>query len=63
MIPYTYEEWKNCIVNDCKIELTKDFAKRRLAVYEDASSKETIKFKQLHGADHLSNVIYWLRQV
>ena len=35
MIPHTFEEWKSCIINDCKIDLTVDFAQKRLAVYSD----------------------------
>jgi len=30
MIPNTFDEWKKCIVNDCKIELTKTFAQSRI---------------------------------
>ena len=63
MIPRTFAEWKNCIVNDCKINLTKDFAKKRLKVYENQHNAETRKFKELYGAQHLENVIYWLKKV
>ena len=28
MIPQSYEEWKNCIENDCGIPLTKDFIEK-----------------------------------
>lgn len=63
MIPRTYEEWKYCIVNDCGINLTKEFASKRLKVYQNAHSPETIKFKKLYGDQHLNNVIYWLQKV
>lgn len=63
MIPQTYEEWRSCIVNDCKISLTSDFAAKRLNVYQDASNPETVKFKNLYGEQHLNNVIRWLQQV
>jgi len=43
MIPQTFEQWKTCIVNDCKINLTKDFAQQRLAVYQDNKNVETQK--------------------
>ncbi|AIM38375.1 hypothetical protein KO02_18030 [Sphingobacterium sp. ML3W] len=29
MIPQTFEHWKSGIINACKINLTKDFAKQR----------------------------------
>lgn len=63
MIPQTFEEWRNCIVNDCKINLTKEFAMQRLKVYEDASNTETKKFASLYGEHHLQNVINWLNLI
>jgi len=63
MIPQTFEEWKNCIVNDCKINLTKDFAKERLTVYQDPQNKETQKFISLYGEEHLNNIINWLKRI
>ena len=63
MIPQTFTEWQNCIVKDCKIELTKTFAAKRLAVYQDPNNNETIKFVELYGVQHLHNVIQWLKQV
>ena len=35
MIPNTFEAYKSYIINDCKINLTKDFAKSRLIVYQN----------------------------
>jgi len=60
MIPQTYEEWKNCIVHDCKIKLTKDFAQQRLAVYQNRANPETRKFISLYGEQHLQNITHWL---
>ncbi len=63
MIPKTFEQWKNCIVNDCKIELYKDFTQKRLAIYHDIENIETRKFVKLYGNQHLQNIIMWLSQV
>jgi hypothetical protein len=63
MIPRTFEEWKNCIVNECRIKLTKDFAARRLKVYEDKHHPETKAFIRLYGEQHLGNIIHWLRKI
>lgn len=63
MIPSTFEEWKNCIVHDCKIKLTQDFAQKRLQVYEDRSKAETKQFIKLYGESHLNNIVHWLKQV
>ena len=63
LIPQSFEEWKSCIVNDCKIKLTKAFAEKRLQVYENDSHPETRKFAALYGRQHLNNVIHWYKQI
>ena len=63
MIPQTFNDWTNCIVNDCKINLTKDFAQQRLAVYQNNRNTETQKFISLYGEQHLNNIIQWFNQV
>lgn len=63
MVPQTFNDWKNCIVNDCKINLTREFATQRLAVYQDNKNIETQKFISLYGQQHLLNVIQWLQQI
>ncbi len=63
MIPTTLSEWTNCIVNECRINLTKEFAAQRLTVYQDSKHQETQKFVALYGEQHLTNIIQWLKQV
>ena len=63
MIPQTFDAWRNCIVNDCKINLTKQFAEQRLAVYQDRKSPETRKFISLYGEQHLNNIVRWLQRI
>ena len=41
MIQNTFEAWKSQIINDCKINLTKDFAESRLIVYQN--TKRTLE--------------------
>jgi len=62
MIPATFEQWKNCIVNDCKIKLTKDFIAGRLKVYRAKNHPETKKFKELYGEQHLNDIIHWFER-
>ena len=62
MIPTNFKEWKNCIVNECKIKLTNDFVVNRLKIYEDKRNPETRKFIALYGEQHLNNIIYWLKK-
>lgn len=63
MIPQTFEEWRKCITQDCKINLTKVFAQERLAVYLEKDNSETKKFVSLYGEEHLMNIINWLKQI
>ncbi|MEM6396635.1 MAG: hypothetical protein AAF741_09825 [Bacteroidota bacterium] len=63
VIPHTFDEWKDCIVNDCNINLTKAFAEERLVVYRNPKHPETRKFKSLYGEQHLNNVIYWYEKI
>lgn len=63
MIPQTFEEWKNCIVNDCKINLTKEFALQRLAVYSNKNNDATKKILALYGEIHLQNIINWFKKI
>lgn len=63
MIPQTFEQWKNCIVKDCKIDLTKNFAQQRLAIYQDKKNYKTKKFVSLYGEQHLQNIINWFKQI
>ena len=63
MLPTTFDEWKNCIINDCRINLNKDFAQKRLAVYTNQNNPETQKFISLYGENHLNNIINWFKQI
>ncbi len=63
MIPQTFDEWRKCIVNDCKIKLTKEFAQQRLSVYLNEDHSDTKKFVSLYGKQHLENIIHWLNLV
>ena len=62
MIPVNFQEWRSCIVNKCKIELTPQFIEERLKVYLNESNPETLKFKKLYGAAHLQNIVHWLER-
>lgn len=63
MIAQSFEEWKYCIENDCKIRLTKEFSKKRLSVYLDKKNPETQKFISLYGEQHLENIIKWFKLI
>ena len=63
VIPRTFEEWKSCIVNDCKNPLTAAFATQRLAVLENQAHPETRKFVELYGQAYLERIVYWFKQI
>jgi hypothetical protein len=63
MIPNTFDQWKSCIINNCKINLTKDFARQRLAVYTDRNNTQTKEFLKLYGEQHLQNIMTWFKQI
>lgn len=63
MIPTTFEEWTNCIVNDCGISLTPSFAKERVAILKDKTNAETKKFIALYGEAHHASVLAWFERI
>ena len=63
MIPQTFNDWKNHIINDCKINLTESFVKKRLAVYLNKNNVETKIFVSQYGEQHLNNIINWFNTI
>jgi len=63
MIPQTFNDWTNCIVNDCKVNLSKEFATQRLSVYLNKDNEETKKFILLYGSQHHTNITNWLNKI
>ena len=63
MIPRTFEDWRYCITEKCKIELTPDFARKRLETLKDASQQEAKVFIQHYGIIHWRNVVRWYSRV
>ena len=63
MIPENFENWKKCLEVNCKIPITKDFAASRLQIYTDDTNRETKKFAELYGSNHLQNIIKWYKQI
>ncbi|MGJ1430225.1 hypothetical protein ACR79M_01135 [Sphingobacterium spiritivorum] len=61
MVPQDYESWKDCIENKCGIALTRDFVRKRLAIYTDVSHEETQRFVVLYGEQHRQRIIEWLK--
>jgi hypothetical protein len=63
MIPQSFQQCFHCIVQECKIELTKEFAWQRLEVLQNLHHSETKKFVSLYATEHLQNVISWFKKI
>lgn len=58
-IPENYEQWKKCIVHDCKIALTSSFIHERMAILNQENHPFTVQFRNQYGQQHLSNILEW----
>lgn len=61
IIPKNFEDWKWCIETQCGIPLTIEFAKSRLAIYNDYLNTETQRFITNYGEEHLENIKAWMK--
>lgn len=62
MIPRTYDQWHHCITVECGLALTPAFIAERLAVWRDAQSEETLRFRRLYGDQNWRAVTAWFEQ-
>ena len=62
-IPTTFDEWFHCITVKCKISLTPEFARKRIAALEDPKSAEAAGFAKIYGEAHRERVVEWYRRV
>ena len=60
--PQNYQQWQHCITEECRIPLTLEFVTQRLAVWRDAESQETRRFRELYGDAYWRAVIGWFEQ-
>ena len=58
----TYDDWKHCITEICKVPLTLDFVAMRLKELRDTGNYNTQKFVGSWGEDHRKQVIAWFEQ-
>lgn len=63
MIPQDFDNWKDCIQNKCKIRLTAEFAKQRLAIYNNQELRETQRFIELYGQEHYERIKEWFGKI
>jgi hypothetical protein len=58
----TYEDWKHCITEICRIPLTPDFVRQRLNELRNVSEHNTRRFVSSWGEPHRQQVIAWFEQ-
>ena len=59
----SFEQWRQALTEDCKINLTVDYARSRVAALKDLQDKSTQEFKAKYGEAYLEQVIRWFEQV
>jgi hypothetical protein len=62
MIPSTYQAWKHCIQEECKIKLEPNFIQQRLAELKDERHPKTLEFIRHYGKEHTRLVVSWFEQ-
>ena len=58
----SYDEWKHCITVKCRIQLTADFAAKRIAALSNERDSATARFTSLYGDAYRLRVIQWFEQ-
>lgn len=62
IVPTSYQSWRHCITQKCKIALTPDYIAQRLNTLRDRPDDTTSEFRRLFGEAHLHTVIGWFEQ-
>ncbi len=55
----SYEEWHHAITERCRIDLTPEYARSRLAALRDPADATTSEFTAKYGEAYLRQVIQW----
>ena len=62
VIPSSYEEWRSCITEKCKIALTEAYVESRIAALSDPEADESRTFCRLYGDVHWRAVLGWFQR-
>ena len=55
----SYDEWRNALTVQCKINLTADYARERINALSNVDDPQTREFAAKYGTDYLQQVIQW----
>ncbi|MGG7055676.1 hypothetical protein [Nitrosomonas sp. ANs5] len=61
-IPETFDEWRHCIEQECRIVLTKEYIEQRLAILRELNHEETQRFIRHYGEHHWQQVVRWFER-
>ncbi|MFY7899110.1 MAG: hypothetical protein ACOVNY_02925 [Chitinophagaceae bacterium] len=62
MIPTSYTDWRYCIEQQCKIQLTNAFIHERLQALEDSHNEHTMALTACYGKQHVTQLIEWFKK-
>ncbi len=62
-LPTTYDEWFHCITVKCRVRLTPEFARERIAALGNVESPEAVRFAKIYGQTHRERVVEWYQRV
>ena len=62
IIPETYDQWHQCIVVECGLELTTSFIEQRISALKDNKVHYTKQFIDKYGPQHHQRVLSWFVQ-
>ena len=57
-----YDEWRLALTERCRIDLTPEYARSRIAALEDPKDSATQEFTAKYGEAYLRQVIEWFEQ-
>lgn len=58
----SYSEWRHALTEQCRIELTPEYARSRVAALQNAKDPATREFTEKYGEAYLQQVIQWFEQ-
>jgi len=62
IIPDSYQAWRHCIEVECRLNLSADYIRERIAALENPRDFHTQQFVSLWGEAHRQQVLIWFRQ-
>ncbi len=62
LVPTSYEAWRHCITEICKIPLTADYIRQRIAALHDTSDYMTQSFVRLYGERQRQLTVAWFQK-